>query len=198
MTIPPPRFRRAPRRARRDALDQIAAAAGVGRRSLFRHFGSRDVLVARALEETVSAFGERLTARLVVEAPFSEWLRGVLTEVQQSQINAGRAYWELVASNDDVLGPQLLEVNRRRRAGRRRWTDEVAQRAWLLASGEGPPPDVVVDAFALTLSRHAVRSLVEELDLGPERVVESSAAMLTTVMQEELRRQDGSGPRRSK
>lgn len=174
------------------SMDQIAAAAGVGRRSLFRHFGSRDVLVARALEETVSAFGARLAALLVVEAPFSAWLRGVLTEVQRSQLDAGRAYWELVASDDDLLGPQLLEMNCQRRASRRRWTADVVQRAWLLAGGDGAPPDVVVDAFALTLSRHAVRSLVEELDLEPERVVASSAAIVTAVIQEALRRDDDS------
>ncbi len=164
------------------SMDQIAVAAGVSRRSLFRHFGSRDVLVARAMDETVSAFGERVVARLAVEAPFSEWLQDLLRTVQQCQLDAGRAFWELTASNDDVLGPHLAAVNGRRLETRRRWTDEVAHRAWLLAGGDGAPPDAVVDAFALTLSRHAVRSLVEEMRLAPERVVASNAALLSALI----------------
>lgn len=173
------------------SMDQIAASAGVGRRSLFRYFGSRDVLVASALDETMSAFGERLSARLHIEAPFPEWLTGLLIEVQRSQLEAGRAFWELTASDDDLLGPQLVEVNRRRRASRRRWTEDIAGRAWLLAGGHGPVPDAVLDAFALTLSGHAARSLVGELRLAPERVVASSAAMLSAVIHAEQQRGEG-------
>ena len=165
------------------SMDQIASAAGVGRRSLFRHFGSRDVLVARALDETVSGVGDRLATRLKEQAPFPAWLLGVVSEEQQSQIDAGRAYWELTASNDDVLGPELIGVNRRRRARRRRWSEEVAQRGWLLAGGEGPPPDAVLDAFALTLSGHATRSLVVELRVAPERAVLSVVSILSAVIQ---------------
>ena len=170
------------------SMDQIAAAAGVGRRSLFRHFGSRDALIARALEEAVSAFGERLAALLSADAPFPNWLHDVLSEVQRSQLEVGRAYWELTASSDDQLTPRLAAVNRSRRANRRRWTEDVARRAWSLAGGDDPPPDVIVDAFALTLSRHAVRSLVEEFGLPPARAVASNAAMLTALIQAEQQR----------
>jgi AcrR family transcriptional regulator len=167
------------------SMDQIAAFAGVGRRSLFRHFGSRDALVARALEEAVSAFGERLAALLSVDAPLPDWLHDVLREVQRSQLEVGRAYWELTASNDDQLTPQLAAVNRGRRASRQRWTEDIARRAWSLAGGDDPPPDVIVDAFALTLSRYAVRSLVEEFGLPPERAVTSNTAMLIALIQAE-------------
>lgn len=169
------------------SMDHIAAAAGVSRRSLFRHFGSRDVLVARALEETVSAFGERLTSLVQEEAPFQEWLLRVLMEVQQSQLDAGRAFWELIASNDDVLSPELVDINRRRLARRRQWTEEVARRAWLLAGSDGPAPDVVLDAFALTLSGHATRSLVVEMGVPPERAAASIAAMLSALVEAERR-----------
>ncbi|HKY75220.1 MAG TPA: TetR/AcrR family transcriptional regulator [Acidimicrobiia bacterium] len=170
------------------SMDQIAASAGVGRRSLFRHFGSRDALIARALEEAVSASGERLAALLSADAPLGDWLAGVLCEVQRSQLEAGRGYWELTASSDDQLSPQLAAVNRDRRASRRRWAEDVSRRAWSLAGGEDPPPDVVIEAFALTLSRHAVRSLVEEFGLPPERAVKTNAAMLTALIQAEQQR----------
>lgn len=170
------------------SMDQIAASAGIGRRSLFRHFGSRDALIAQALEEAVSAFGKRLAAVLSTDAPFPNWLHDVLSEVQRSQLEVGRAYWELMASNDEQLTPQLAAVNRRRRANRQRWTEDVARQAWSLAGGHEPIPDVIVDAFALMLSRHAVRSLVEEFGLPPERAVASNVAVLTALIQAEQQR----------
>ncbi len=45
---------------------------------------------------------------------------------------------------------------------RRRVTRLLAQRGWELAGGDGNPPDVVIDAFALALSSYATHSMIHD------------------------------------
>jgi len=168
------------------SMDDIAQAAGVGRRSLFRYFDSRDALIAEALASAIDAFGERLRADLAADGPLEVWLETVTTHVNRAHIDAGRGLWQLAAAADDELPPELAAVNRRRRAQRRRWTQQTAEQAWHLAGGGGAVPDRIVDAFGLTLSTFATHSIINDLRRDLDRHNANSAALLVDVIRAEL------------
>lgn len=68
-------------------MDQVAAAAGISRRSLFRYFETKEDMVLGNLRETGRAVQARLAARPVDEPPWEAMraaLRGMLDEPGQS------------------------------------------------------------------------------------------------------------------
>ncbi len=168
------------------SMDDIAAAARVGRTSLFRHFASRDDLVAQALDRSLAWFGDQLSQQLATELSLEDWLATVARQVHHIHLDAGRGLWQLAAANDDELPPEIAEVNRRRRNNRRRWTATGANRAWQLAGGSQEAPDTVVDAFALTLSSFSTRSMINDLRLSVDRTAANAAAVLATVIRDQL------------
>jgi AcrR family transcriptional regulator len=65
-------------------MDDIAEAAGVSRRTLFRHFESRERLVAESLEAGIQLYGESLPP---FEGDWKTWLRQLCDAAAQ---DAGR------------------------------------------------------------------------------------------------------------
>jgi len=160
------------------SMDDIALAAGVGRRSLFRHFENRDALVAAALRSSLSWYGERLTDEVAPGAPLDEWLRTLVRRVHELHLSAGRGLWQLASSYDDELPAEIAAVNRYRRGARRRWTQQIADDAWAQAGNQGPAPERVVDAFALSLASFATHSMVYDFKRKIDPLAEHTAAML--------------------
>jgi AcrR family transcriptional regulator len=164
------------------SMDDIAAAAGVGRRSLFRHFDNRDALVAAALRSSLSWYGERLADDVDSDAPLDAWLLVVVRRVHELHLGAGRALWQLASSYDDQLPPEVAAINRYRRAARRRWTQQLAEEAWARAGNTPPVPEVVVEAVALALSSFATHSMIYDFKRKLEPVARHTAAMLEAVL----------------
>jgi AcrR family transcriptional regulator len=164
------------------SMDDIAAAAGVGRRSLFRHFDNRDALVAAALRSSLSWYGERLVDEVDSHVPLDAWLLDVVRRVHELHLGAGRALWQLASSFDDDLPPEVAAVNRYRRAARRRWTQQFAEEAWARGNNPAPVPDEVVDAVALALSSFATHSMTYDLKRKLEPLTRHTAAMLEAVI----------------
>ena len=63
-------------------MDDIAVEAGVSRRTLFRHFASRERLIAESLEAGVQLYGELLPS---FEGDWRSWLRGVCDAAHEMQ-----------------------------------------------------------------------------------------------------------------
>jgi AcrR family transcriptional regulator len=170
------------------SMDDIATASGVGRRSLFRHFASRDALVAEALDRSLAWFGDQLSGQLATQQPLQAWLADLASRVHRIHLTAGRALWQLAAADDDQLPAEIAELNRRRRTYREQWTVSVASHAWRLAGGQGPVPEVVVDTFAVTLSSFATRSMINDLQLSMDRTAAHAGNLLATVINSNLSR----------
>lgn len=144
------------------SMDEIAAEAGVGRRTVFRYCSSRDELVARALSDSLRVFSSQVTTSTSSHLPLGEWVLQVVTELQRSQVLAGTGMWQLAAADDRDLPGPIAAVNRRRRVARRKMTREIADAAWSRAGGEGSAPQDVEHAVAHSISSFTVHSLISD------------------------------------
>jgi AcrR family transcriptional regulator len=168
------------------SMDDIAAAADVGRRSLFRHFSSRDALVAEALSGALDWYDEQVVRVDDAEASLEVWLEGLILRIHQMHIAAGRGMWQMAAAADDELAPEIAEVNRRRRQDRHSTTETIAREAWQRAGGRGKPPRAVIDACALAISSFATRSMVDDFSTHAADLAETTAAMLSAFIELEV------------
>lgn len=164
------------------SMDQIAAAAGVGRRSLFRHFRSRDALIGEALDSAYRWYEGQLESAMAVSGPLDEWLHAVLRRTHQTHLDAGRGLWQLASAFDDELPPEFNAANRRRRAMRRRVTQGLADRAWTAAGGSGATPDTLVEAMAIVVSSFTTHSMIIDRKRSLESLVRASVAVLMAVI----------------
>jgi AcrR family transcriptional regulator len=165
------------------SMDDIAEAAGVSRRSLFRHFASRDALLAEALSSSLDWYERHAQPETDgEEQPFDEWLQQTVARLHRLHGSAGRGLWQLAAADPDDLPAELRAVDDRRRLGRRATTERLAREAWRRAGGRGPCPRVVIDAFALTISTFVTRSMLDDFDAPVERLVESTVGLLAALL----------------
>ncbi|MER6562044.1 TetR/AcrR family transcriptional regulator [Streptomyces sp. NPDC001027] len=76
-------------------VDEIATIAGVSRRTVFRHFSTRDELVVAAIRTTTPRFDESLPLRDGDD--WRDWLSELYLAVHHANIKFGRLVWELLA-----------------------------------------------------------------------------------------------------
>ncbi len=169
-------------------MDQIAERSGISRRSLFRHFESRDLLVREALDAAVARYEQQLIAASQVEGAPSEWLTRVIEHTHRSHLAAGLAIWQLSSTADDELAPEFREVTRRRRAMRRRVTARLTNQAWEAAGGSGEPPAVVAEVMAMAVSSYSTHSLVLDLAQSVEEAADLTTTIILTVIEANLTR----------
>jgi AcrR family transcriptional regulator len=173
-------------------VDQIAKAAGVSQRTIFRHFSSHDQLVTEAMREI---FRE---VWVPIELPDpSEDLHAFLYElmVNSHRRNAemiGRMFWDLLAPRVDA--PTVVtEGLRSRIESRQLWIGRIAQVAWHGAGGAGDAPRHVNEAFWLHISGFATFSYMADFGGSHELAAESSTAILTAVLRDAVEVQQRSG-----
>lgn len=166
------------------SMDDIAAEAELGRRTIFRYFPSRDDLIARAFSESLQHFNKQVMSSIAVETDFKTWLTSVVTSIHQSQLRAGRGMWELAATDDKHLPAPIAKINRQRRTSRRDLTLAVATEAWQRAGGENEMPRDIELSLALTLSSFAVQSLDNDYKARESESVEAISSMLYSFITE--------------
>jgi len=162
-------------------VEDVAAEAGVSARTVFRHYGTRDHMIATALRAQLQHYGDTLP-RPEKGAKLDDWLPKLLVEVHRRNAALGRAYWELAAHGDHLDG-ELAEVAELRRAARTRLVTAVATTAWRLSGRRGRPPAWLVDVFAIHLSSFATRSLVADFGRDPDDAAEASARALLALLE---------------
>jgi AcrR family transcriptional regulator len=157
-------------------VEEVAREAKVSIRTVFRHYGTRDHMIASALRAQLYHYGDSLPVP-EPDASLEVWLPELLLEVHRLNAELGRAYWELASLGDTLTG-ELAEVAAERRIGRKRLVSAVTKGAWNLAGGQGRHPRWLVDAFAVHLSAFATRSLTADFDRTVEEVSAMSAQVL--------------------
>jgi len=139
-------------------MDEIAEAAGVSRRTLFRHFASREKLVAESLEAGIQLYGEHLPSFV---GDWKAWLRDVCDAAHKMQAGYGPGYWELISRTD--LPTEIAAVEERRGVRRRRAMERIARHLWQEACGAGDPPPMMVAVVGAHLSARFTAAVTNDV-----------------------------------
>jgi len=163
-------------------VDDIATAAGVSRRTVFRYFPSAGQLVAAAIAEIMDDFATQLPTAPEPGADIDAWL--VETAIRMHRFHAervGRVFWDLHPGVSETM-PELAEVLATRDQLRRGWRDDVTLAAWRGCGGLGTPPPWVAHAFFLLFSPFAYNGLATSDDLESDETARISAKTLSAVL----------------
>jgi len=181
-------------------VDDVAEKAGVSRRTVFRHFATRERLFAAAMREGLRTYGEQLPAPPAVPdtdassgsgsgarsgPDIGAWLVDVLVTTHRINARNGRIYWDLSVLDPELSG-EMAEAAVERRDARRRFVRQVSRTLWRARGGTGTPPAWLTDATAVHLSGFTTQSLTGDFDRSPEEVARVSARVLEAAVQAAL------------
>jgi AcrR family transcriptional regulator len=162
-------------------VDDVAEAAGISRRTIFRHFATRDALFVAVIRAGVRRYAEQIPA-----PPPDDDLRGWLVELLEvtHRLNAsnGRVFWDLVGVRAADLSADLALVAEECRESRNRFAASVSELMWRARGGPGPPPQWLVDAVAVQLSGFTTQSLAGDAGRSPDEVAHVSAQVIEAIL----------------
>jgi AcrR family transcriptional regulator len=145
-------------------VEDVADAAGISRRTVFRHFESRDVLLAAALRDSMRSYGDRIP-RYEAGRPWGDWLHEAFVVAHEMNARHGRVYFELALATE--LPAPLAEVAALRRSARAELVQRFSEAAWKASGARGRPPEWLVDTVAILLSAFATEALVGDFGRTP-------------------------------
>jgi AcrR family transcriptional regulator len=168
-------------------MDQLAEAADIGRRTLFRYFPSKEALVAAAVRRSY----DRLLAE-VFDAPTEglgpeDTIRAVLQRTHEVAERMGRAHWQVAA--DPESHGELGEAVAARQHARARYVVRFTELLWQRAGMAGTPPRWLVDAFGLVESLFAFQALQRDLGRTSEEIVETTTTLMIAALHEAVRQE---------
>ncbi|HEX3790990.1 MAG TPA: helix-turn-helix domain-containing protein [Pseudonocardiaceae bacterium] len=166
-------------------VDDVAEAAGVNRRTVFRHFATRDGLFATAINGRARDYVEQIPAPPEHD-DLRDWLVDLLTVTHRLNARNGRVFWELALHPDD-LPAELAVAAAERQEGRRHFAIGVTTRVWHARGGSGEPPAWLIDAVAVHLSGFTTQALTGDFGRTPEQVAGVSAQVIEAVLTAALR-----------
>jgi AcrR family transcriptional regulator len=158
-------------------IDEIATLAGVGRRTVFRHFATRDELLDRALD---AGLAQGLGALPEYDGgDWLPWLADIAVAWHEGNARWRRAIWDL---STRPLPPRLV----RHRDEPVRSLAGFVQRLWEAAGGDGPAPDRLTRVFAINMSPLFMQVVLLEADGTPELAAELATNTIGATLRELL------------
>jgi AcrR family transcriptional regulator len=157
-------------------VEDVAEAAAVSRRTVFRYFETREALVAAALTDSIRSYADHIPRPQRGES-LAEWLDRALVAIHTMNAQHGRVYFELALAGD--LDGQLGAIAELRRLARADLVRHFADSAWKAGRGRGRPPRWLDDAVAVLLSAFATEALVRDFGRTPAEVGRATASALT-------------------
>ena len=162
-------------------MDDVAEVAGVNRRTVFRHFATRDALFAQAILAGVHRYSDQLPTPPET-GDLSAWLRELLVVTHRLNADNGRVFWEIAALPIDDLSVELAQAAQESRKARNSFAAKVTGRLWQARGNMGKPPRWLVDAVAVQLSGFTTQSLSGDLGRSPAEVAEVAARVIEAVL----------------
>jgi AcrR family transcriptional regulator len=128
-------------------MDQLAEASGTSRSTLFRHFASRESLLAAAFDAGMLNHREGLPR---YDDDVDTWLRATCAAAHRMNSTIGPGFFELASRTD--LPPDLAAVERRRRAEFAIAVAGIADTLWSASGGRGRTPGALTSVVSVHLS----------------------------------------------
>lgn len=167
-------------------MEELAAAAGVSRRTLFRMFTSRERLIGAAFEAGFTDLAQGLPP--YEGEDLAGWIDALCRTAHRLNASHGPGYWEFTSRTD--LPPELAASQHQRRLLQRATARDLAGTMWRAAGHDGEPAGTLVACVGAHLSAHLTAAVTT--DLGS--TWESAAAIAARAVLAEL---DRHGPQRS-
>jgi AcrR family transcriptional regulator len=166
-------------------IDDVADAAGVNRRTIFRHFATRDALFVTVIQAGIRRYGEQIPAPPESD-DLSGWLAEALAVTHRLNARNGRVFWDLAGLQAGDLSADLAMVARECRDSRNRFAASVTELVWRARRGPGEPPRWLVDAFAVQLSGFTTQSLAGDLGRSPDAIAGVCATVIEAALDSAL------------
>ena len=158
-------------------VETIADLAGVGRRTVFRHFATREDLLHAALDAAYADY-----VRALPQYGGGDWLAWI-TELaavsHQTAASAARLVWDLKSRR---VPPRLAKQARALQAVFASTTDTL----WRAAGGNGPPPEPLRRVVAAHLSPMFTQAVLLDADGTPEVAAELTTTAITATVRQLL------------
>ena len=162
-------------------VDDVAAAAGVSRRTVFRHFATRDALFVEVIRAGVRRYAEQLPAP-PAGGDLRAWLAELLAVTHRLNARNGRVFWDLVGVAAEDLSPDLAVAAAECRDSRNRFAATVTEFLWHASGGPAAPPTWLTDAVAVQLSGFTTQSLAGDRGRSPDQVASVSAQVIAAAL----------------
>ena len=161
-------------------VDDVAAAAGVSRRTVFRHFVTRDALFVAVIRAGIRRYAEQIPPPGTGD--LQGWLREMLAVTHKLNAGNGRVFWDLVGVQAAGMSHDLAMVAAECRDSRNRFAISVTGLLWQARGGRGLPPQWLVDAVAVQLSGFTTQSLAGDLGRSPDAVAAVAAQVIEATL----------------
>lgn len=162
-------------------VDDVAEAAGVSRRTIFRHFATREALFVTVIRAGIRRYAEQIPAPPSGE-DLRDWLPELLAVTHRLNARNGRVFWDLVGVQAADLSGELALAAEECRESRNRFAASVTGLLWRSRRGPGGPPQWLVDAVSVQLSAFTTQSLAGDLDRSPDEVALVSARVIDAAL----------------
>jgi AcrR family transcriptional regulator len=162
-------------------VEEIAEASGVSPRTIFRHYPSRDQLIAAAAKEMFEVLVRPIEGLPNPATDLDGWLEALSLQIHTRLANVlGRAFWDIRVPN-----PNEPDTSAQSRAGLRfrvRGVTGIATEAWQAAGGMGEPPEPLIKVFGLFCSAFTTQALASDFGHTPEQTAALTAHTLKVLL----------------
>lgn len=140
-------------------VDEMAEAAGVSRRTVFRHFATHGELIVAAIGELYRVIDLRIPGPPPPGADVRSWLTETAVALHRlSREVIGRAFWDVHVARPGS-SPEVIAALGGLTTVRDQYAHDLGTAAWRELGGKRSPPQWVIDAFVLQLSAFATNAL---------------------------------------
>jgi AcrR family transcriptional regulator len=162
-------------------VDDVAETAGVSRRTIFRHFATRDGLFAAAIRAGIRRYAEQLPVP-PDDGDLRGWLLDALVVTHRLNARNGRVFWDLAGLQAGELSAEFASVAGECRDSRNHFAASVTGLLWRARGGRGQPPGWLTDAVAVHLSGFTTQSLAGDLGRSPDQIARVSARAIEAAL----------------
>ncbi|GGL31677.1 TetR/AcrR family transcriptional regulator [Nocardia jinanensis] len=160
-------------------VGEIATLAGVGRRTVFRHFTTRENLIQAAIAAGFADFSGSLPHYDGTE--WQRWLAELVLQVHRRTTEAGRIIWHLRTRR---LPPGLAAAHDEQLLALHQLFTTITGTVWEVAGGTGTPPE----QLRRTVAAHLSPLFTQAVLLDAEGTPEFAADIATTAIVATLNR----------
>ncbi len=167
-------------------VDEIADAAGVSRRTVFRHFATHDDLLVATISEAVLIINLAMPQPPSPDEDIREWLHTSARSVHALLRRVvGRAFWDLYSARPGI---STLVATKAAQASLLRFDfgERMTLNAWQAVGGKADPPRWLTDTFILHMSGFATNAF---LNYSTDQTGNLSAGVLWLVLNDALDQQ---------